>query len=47
MTKATLIKENISLGLACRFRGILSTRQGAWQHASRHGARNEAESSIF
>ena len=37
MTKATLIKENISLGLASSFRGLVHCNCGAeaWQHAGR------------
>jgi hypothetical protein len=31
MTKATLVKDNISLGLVYRFRGPLSSR---WEHGS-------------
>jgi hypothetical protein len=41
MTTATVIKENISLGLAYRFKGSGET----WQSAHRHGAGERAESS--
>jgi len=49
MTKASLIKDNISLGLAYRFRTSVHYRQGrgmagAWQYPGRHGA-GGAESS--
>jgi hypothetical protein len=38
MTKATLIKDNISLGLTYRRFSSLSSRQQACQCAGRHGA---------
>jgi hypothetical protein len=46
MVKATLIKENISLGQAYNFRGSspLSSWQEAWQHAGGHHGAEEAES---
>ena len=49
MTKATLLKENISLGLAYSFRGSVHYHHGGmhggWQ-AGRHGAGEGAERSI-
>jgi len=39
MTKATLIKDNIYLGLAYRFRGSVHyLKAGTWKHPGRHGA---------
>jgi hypothetical protein len=43
MTKATLTKEDISLGLAFSFRGLVG--YGSSQHTGRHGAAEGAESS--
>jgi hypothetical protein len=48
MTKATLIKANIYLGLAYSFRGSVSPLSSwwkAWQCSGRHGAGEVAESS--
>jgi hypothetical protein len=49
MTRASLIKGNISLGLACRFRGSVH-----YQHGRKHGSvqadmvlEKEAESPTF
>jgi len=45
MTKASLIKDNIYLGLAYRLRGSVHYHEGgAWQHPGRDGA-GGAESS--
>jgi hypothetical protein len=45
MTAATLIKENISLGLAYSFRGLVHCHHGgSMQHASRHGLEKELSS---
>jgi hypothetical protein len=45
MAKATLIKENILLGLAYSFRGSSPLSwQEAWQHAGGHHGAEEAES---
>jgi hypothetical protein len=50
MTMASLIKENISLGLAYSFysfRGLVHyCHDGTWLDAGRHGAGEGAESSI-
>ena len=48
-TSATLIKENIYLGLAYRFRGSVYYHHGgeARHCVGRHGARERAESSTF
>jgi hypothetical protein len=37
MTKATLIKENISLGLAYSSEVQSIVMEGSWWHAGRHG----------
>jgi hypothetical protein len=44
MTTATLIKENIELGLAYRFSPLPSWWE-AWWHTGRHDAGERAESS--
>jgi hypothetical protein len=47
MTTATIVKENISLGLACIQRvSSLLIWQEAWWHAGRHGPGEVAESSL-
>jgi hypothetical protein len=49
MTSATLMKENIELGIGLQFQrfGPLSSWWGVWQQAGRHGAREVAESYIL
>ena len=48
MTRPTLIRKLICLGLAYSFQGFspLLSYWGAWQHAGRHGAGKVAERSI-
>jgi hypothetical protein len=43
MTKATLIKDNISLGLAYRFRGSVHYHQGRSMAASRQAGMVQEE----
>jgi hypothetical protein len=47
MTKATLIKGNISLGMGYRFRSLIHYHHSgkAWWYPDRRGAGEEAESS--
>ena len=45
MTTAALIKENISLGLAYSFIGLVHYYGGTWQRAGRHGTGEGVESS--
>jgi hypothetical protein len=47
MTKATFIKDNISLGLAYWLRNsIIIIKAGTWQHQGRHGVgRDESSTS--
>jgi hypothetical protein len=46
MTKATLIKANISLGAGLQSQRFSPSRWEAWQRAGRHGA-GGVESSTF